>query len=148
MRQAPAELTLIESCAIALGEAAEAIDHAGNAETFLAAIEANHRLWLTLTGMARPILGIAPDQRMIDFVISMSYKAGRGIPDQHIETLIGINRELAASLLPGQTVAAVRQRAETAWRKSGPHGMNLWGWLVAEIDRKCRIAASPGVGLS
>jgi hypothetical protein len=136
----PIKLTLAEVCAIALNEAAEALDGASDADAFLVAIETNHRLWLTLTAIANRHLGDVVDERMANFVISMSYKAGRGIPDQSIEALIGINNELASTLTAGQDLAPIRRRAELAWKEAGGHGMALRIWLLSEIDRKTRIA--------
>jgi len=138
----PIKLTLAEICAIALGEAAAALDSASDADTFLGAIETNHRLWLTLTAIARRHLDDVVDQRMAEFVISMSYKAGRGIADQSIEALIGVNNELASTLTAGRDLAPVRRRAELAWKEAGAHGMTLRIWLLSEIDRKTRIAVA------
>jgi len=136
----PIKLTLAEICAIALAEAAEALDDADDANTFLTAIETNHRLWLTLTTIVRRHLDDVIDQRTADFVISMSYKAGRGIPDQNIEALIGVNADLAATLTGGCDLTPIRRRAELAWKEAGVHGMTLRTWLLSEIDRKTRIA--------
>ena len=138
----PIILTLAEICAIALAEAAEALDDADDANTFLSAIETNHRLWLTLTAIARRHLDDVIDQRTADFVISMSYKSGSGIPDQNIEALIGVNNELAATLTAGRDLTPIRRRAELAWKEGGGHGMTLRTWLLSEIDRKTRIAVA------
>jgi hypothetical protein len=135
-------LTLAESSAVALLAAAEALDGTDGADTFLAAIESNHRLWLALTRFAGRHGWTVIDPRMTDFVVSMSYKAGRGIPDEHIEALIGINRDVSSWLAAGGDVAAIRQRAEAAWTDADrPTGMSLLTWLMSEIERHGHDAA-------
>ena len=129
-------LTLAERSAVALVEAAEALERAGDADSFLAAVENNHRLWLALTAIAGRHAWTAIDGRMTDFVVSMSYKAGRGIPDEHVEALIGINRDIASWLTPAGDLAALRGRAAAAWTETGhPAGLSLMVWLMAEIER-------------
>lgn len=132
-------LTLAERSAAALAEAADGLDGSDAADTFLAAIEDNHRLWLALTRFARRQGWTVIDQRMTDFVISMSYQAGRGIPDEHVEALIGINREVASWLCAGGDLASIRRRVESAWRDAGrPSGMSRMVWLMSGIERHGR----------
>jgi hypothetical protein len=127
-------LTVNECWAAALAEAAEVLSGADNLERFLGAIEINHRLWLILTGVASGFPGKI-EARIADFVMSMVYRAGRGIPDRNIEILIEINNHLSATLVGGQDVAAVRHRAELAWRAAAPRSIGLSSWLISEIER-------------
>ena len=132
-------LTLAEGSAVALVLAAEGLDGADDADTFLVAIGTNHRLWLALTGLAGRHAWEVIDQRMTDFVVSMSYKAGRGIPDEHVEALIAINRDVASWLTAGGDLAPIRRRAESVWAESGQgRGLRLMEWLISEIERRWR----------
>lgn len=134
----PVRLTIEESSAIALTEAADDLANARDTATFLAALETNHRLWLTLADVARRHGWKALDRRLAEFVTATTAKAGRGVPDEHLETLIDINREVSSKLTGN--AASARRRAVLAWQEHGkPYGVRLDTWLIAEIQRKARF---------
>ena len=136
----PLALTLTECCAVALSEAAAVLDSARCWEGFLAAIEGNHRLWLAMTvEEVRGVLVVPIEQRTIDFVMSMSYRAGRGISDRHVEALIGIDKRMSAALIASDDFPAIRQRVELVRKSTLGDGMALGTWLMAEIERRCRL---------
>lgn len=131
----PVRLSIEESSAIALKEAADDLANARDTESFLAALETNHRLWLTLAEVARRHGWKALDRRLAEFVTATTATAGRGVPDEHLETLIGINREVSARLT--RNADSARRRALLAWQEYGkPYGLKLDNWLIAEIRRK------------
>lgn len=135
----PVRLSLQESSAIALAEAADDLANARDAGSFLAALETNHRLWRTLAEVAHRHRWEALDRRLADFVTATTAKAGRGVPDEHLETLIGINREVSAKL--AHDAQSARRRALLAWQEKGkPLGLKLESWLIAEIERKAQYA--------
>lgn len=136
----PVRLTLAESSAVALTMAADELAAACNTIKFLAALDTNHRLWLTLSDIAQASNWATPDRRLSDFVMATSHKAGRKTGDDMIETLIGINRDIAAKLAGTQDMEAVQRRATLAWQERGrPYGLGLERWLIAEMERKARI---------
>jgi len=136
----PVRLTLAESCAVALHLAAQELSAAANHVTFLAALDSNHRLWMSLVEIAQESEWGTPDRRLADFVVATSHKAGRKTGDDLIETLITINREMAARLAGGQDVEGMHRRAILAWQERGrPYGQALERWLVGEMERKARI---------
>lgn len=135
----PVRLSIEESSAIALGAAADDLANAQDADAFLAALDTNRRLWLVLAEIARRHRWPAVDHRQADFVAATTATAGKGISDQQLEALIGINREVSARLTRGRNPAAARRRALLAWQEQGkPHGLPLDAWLIAEIQRKAR----------
>lgn len=136
----PVRLTLSESSAVALTMAADELAAACDAPNFLAALDTNHRLWLTLSDIAHISKWTVPDRRLSDFVMTTSHKAGRKTGDDLIETLIGINREVSSKLAGNQNMDAIQRRATLAWEERGrPYGHGLERWLIAEMERKARI---------
>lgn len=134
----PVRLSIEESSAIALTEAADDLANARDTGSFLAALETNHRLWLTLSEVARRHGWKALDRRLAEFVTTTTAKAGKGVPDEHLETLIHINREVSARLT--RNAASAHRRAMLAWQERGkPYGVRLDHWLIAEIQRKARF---------
>lgn len=134
----PVRLSIEESSAIALTEAADDLANARDTGAFLAALETNHRLWLILAEVARRHGWNALDRRLAEFVAATTAKAGRGLPDEHLETLIGINREVSAKLT--RNAASAHRRAVLAWQEHGkPYGLRLDNWLIAEIQRKAQF---------
>jgi hypothetical protein len=136
----PVRLTLPESSAVALTKAADDMADARDNDHFLAALNANHRLWRSLTEIAQAKNWSFPDRRVTDFVMNTTTKAGRKTSDDQIETLISINRDTAARLAAGQDMELVQRRAELAWRERGrPYGVKLDHWLITEMERKARL---------
>lgn len=131
----PVRLSIEESSAIALKEAADELANARDTGAFLAALDNNHRLWQTLADLSSRRKWQALDSRLADFVTATSAKAGRGVPDEHLETLIGINRDVAAKL--ARDGESAYRRAVLAWQEYGkPRGLRLHVWLISEIRRK------------
>ncbi|HLO78633.1 MAG TPA: flagellar biosynthesis regulator FlaF [Magnetospirillum sp.] len=136
----PVRLTLPESSAVALTKAADDMADARDSEHFLAALHGNHRLWRTIGEISRAKGWTIPHQRIVDFVVNTTHKAGRSTGDDQIETLIAINRDIAAQLAEGQDIELVTRRAELAWRERGrPYGVKLDHWLIGEMERKARL---------
>lgn len=147
----PVRLTLPESSAVALTKAADDMADASNSTLFLAALNANYRLWQALSEIAEARGWTVPDRRTTEFVVKTTHKAGRRTGDDQIETLIAINREMAAQLAAGQDLELVTRRAELAWRERGrPYGVRLDHWLIGEMERKARLhhAVGGAIGLS
>lgn len=135
----PVRLTLPESSAVALTKAADDMADARDKTHFVAALNANHRLWRALSEIAHS-KGWNIPARVSDFVMATTHKAGRATSDDQIETLIAINREIAAQLAAGQNLELVTRRAELAWRERGrPYGVKLDHWLISEMERKARL---------
>ena len=132
----PVRLTLAESCAVALLEAAADLDRADDSDKFLSALDRNHRLWISLVDIAARNGWDVPSQRLGDFVINSARRAGAGIRDEHVEVLIGINRETSSKLTSGRDLSTIRTRAELAWaERGGPNGMTMVGWLMTKMNR-------------
>lgn len=137
----PVRLTLAESTAAALAEAADDLCSATDAECFVAALDTNHRLWLTLSQIATAKAWDAPNRHLADFVVTASRTAGRGLSDERLEALVEINREVSKRLTSGRPLPAIRQRAKLAWQERGrPLGVPLERWLIAEMERQARAA--------
>lgn len=133
----PVRLSIEESSAIALKEAADDLAKARDDDACLTALKANHRLWLTLADIARRHRWAALDRRFADYVTATTANMGMAVPN-HLEMLIGINREVSAKLTP-RNAESVRRRALLAWKEHGkPYGLNLDVWLIGEIQRKAR----------
>lgn len=136
----PVRLTLPESSAVALSLAADDMAGATSNTKFLAALDGNHRLWLSLSAIARINGWGTPDSRISDFVMATTRKAGRQTGDDQIETLITINRDMALRLVDGHDLDAIQRRAMLAWQERGrPYGLIMDRWLIAEMERKARI---------
>ena len=137
----PVRLTLTESTAAALAEAADDLCTASDTDHFVAALDSNHRLWLTLTRIASARSWLDPNRHLADFVVSASRTAGRGLSDERLETLVEINREVSMRLTSGRSLAPIRQRAKLAWQELGrPYGGPLERWLIAEMERQAKAA--------
>lgn len=132
----PVRLTLSESTAAALATAADDLSAANDTEHFLAALEGNHRLWQVLTTIAQRNDWIEPNRHLADFVVAASRTAGKGLRDEHLETLVEINRDLSTRLARGRELARIRQRATLAWKERGrPLGFSFERWLINEMER-------------
>lgn len=135
----PVRLNIGELCTTALLTAADNLAIASDTDSFLGALEENHRLWRTLVEVARHLPLDAPASDRADFVISVSCKCGQGVCDEHVEALIGINRQMAAQLAKGGDSCRIRRRAELAWRETGlALTVSFARWLLEEILRKSR----------
>lgn len=135
----PVRLSLEESSAAALLEAADELSTARDAAHFVAALDTNHRVWLTLTDIAGRGAWKVFERRLADFVVATTRKAGKGVHDDDVETLIGINRDLSARLANGRDLGSIRRRAQLAWQEAGrARGISLDRWLIAEMERKAQ----------
>lgn len=136
MQIIPVKLSLAESGAAALEIAAGELDSADAPDKFIAALDNNHRLWLTLTEIA-PTHGWSLPAQMADFVLSTSRKAGHCVCDDQVEALIAINHRLSRSLAGERDLGSIRRRAELAWsERSVDAPQPLDYWLLGEMRRK------------
>lgn len=135
----PVRLNIGELCTTALLTAADNLAIASDTDSFLGALEENHRLWRTLVEVARHLPLDAPASDRADFVISVSRKCGQGVCDEHVEALIGINRQMAAQLAKGGDSCRIQRRANLAWHETGlTQSVPFARWLMDEIQRKSR----------
>ena len=124
-------LSLAESGAVALAEAASALDTAENTEAFLHALANNRNVWNTLRDIAHNENWTVPDQRETAFALDTSAK--RGVNDDDIHALVEINRRVSRALAGGD-VEELREQAYYIWDDRGrPHGQALDHWLLAEM---------------
>lgn len=127
------ELSLAESGALVLAEAAADLDRASDAPTFLRALDRNRRIWQALSQLARERI----PARVSEYALSTTRKAGKGVNDDHVNALITINRTMSAELSQGDDLDSIRRRAHDIWERSGrPHGQDLEHWLLAEMEHK------------
>ncbi|CAA7620468.1 DUF2934 domain-containing protein [Magnetospirillum sp. UT-4] len=134
MARLDSSLSLAESSALALHEAAHQLDRAADADTFLRALERNRAVWQTLRAVADRENWRVPSRRLADYALATARKMGRGCGDDTVTTLIDINRQVSAELAGGD-IEHIRQRAYFIWENSGrPPGQDLDHWLMAEMD--------------
>jgi flagellar biosynthesis regulator FlaF len=127
-------LTLAESGALALADAAAQLDSADDTDKFLNALERNRKVWQTLKELAARHDWAMPSARLADYALSTASKMGRGVDDEQLNTLIDINRHVSAQLAGGN-IERIRERAYFIWEDRGrPHGEDLDHWLIAEME--------------
>lgn len=127
-------LSLAESGALALDNAAAQLDNAGNAASFLKALERNRVVWLTVQAMAMRQNWQVPDRRLAEYALATTRRMGLGVNDDHVHALIDINRQVSAELAGGD-LQHIRERAYFIWEELGrPHGQDLDHWLTAEFE--------------
>ena len=135
----PISLSLKESGAVALAEAAECLGTADNPDVFLSALGENHRLWRTLVDVARRNGWSIFDHRTSDFILSMVWNSGCGIADSHVEAMIDINRNVSRCMIADGDIDRTRQRALLAWRESTRgESTPLATWLINQIEIKAQ----------
>jgi hypothetical protein len=88
---------LAEGLSIALGEVATRLEAAADLDAFLAAMADNEKLWKSL-GREQGRLGIALPERYLAYSLDASRRGRQGLSDHEVETLIHINRHVAAAL--------------------------------------------------
>lgn len=136
----PIRLGLAEVCAAALIETADAIEEARDAAAFLDALDANHRLWLSVGGIGVIDGWIVPARRDTEFAIHQSSRLGRGVTDSDVAALVAINRRTAGELLADGDITRVCIRVRLAYRESGA-GIGFVPWLLAAMNGRDRIGA-------
>ncbi|HLO78632.1 MAG TPA: DUF2934 domain-containing protein [Magnetospirillum sp.] len=130
----PDRLSLTESGALALADAATQLDHADDTEKFLLALERNHKVWQAIKLLAKRHGWNVPTPLLADFALATAQKMGRGVNDHQLSTLIDINRRISRELAGGN-IDAIRQRAYYIWEERGrPQGHDLEHWLIAEME--------------
>lgn len=133
-RAHPNRLTLAESGALALDDAAAQLDNADDSGKFLRALERNRKVWQTIKDVAERHHWRVPTAGLADYALTTSRKMGRGVDDNQLSTLIDINRRVSAELAGGD-LDHIRQRAYFIWEDCGrPHGQDLDHWLIAEME--------------
>lgn len=127
-------LSLAESGALALADAAADLDNAGDAETFLRALERNRQVWQTVRTLAERQNWQVPAPRLAAYALATTCRMGLGVSDAHVHALIAINRRVSAELAGGD-IARIRERAYFIWEGLGrPRGHDLDHWLMAEFE--------------
>lgn len=128
------DLSLEETGALALAEAASELDRADDPVRFLQALERNRKVWQSLRDVAERENWHIPNRRIADYALATARKMGRGVNDDHVNALIDINRRVSAELAGGD-LERIRQRAYFIWQEAGrPQGQDLEHWLMAEIE--------------
>jgi len=121
----PQALSLAEVGALALHEAAEALDRADSAQAFLKALERNRRIWQGLGRLPESRAREVADPELVAYALRITDPAvGPAGHDDHIQALIEINLQVSARLAGGD-IEPLRQRAlilhgEAADDASGP----------------------------
>jgi len=137
----PVRLMLDELGAAALDEAAANLATAADTATFLSALENNHQVWRALTEVARHQSWPNPQPHQTEYVIAISRKCGQGVCDEDVETLIGIDSQVARHLAGNRDLYRLRQRADLAWHEAeNSLGRSFLAWLIDELDRKAHGA--------
>jgi len=127
-------LSLAESGALALDDAAAALDCAGDSVTFLDALAHNRRVWKAIKDVSRRERWAVPSLRQTDFALGATAK--KAVSDEDVHVLVDINRSVSAALAGGR-LDRIRQRAHQLWEQSGrPQGQALDFWLLAEMEAK------------
>ncbi|RAU22266.1 hypothetical protein CU669_09075 [Paramagnetospirillum kuznetsovii] len=129
-------LSLAETGALALEDAARDLDRAADAPTFLGALERNRRVWRSIGHLAAMRSWQVPNRRMVAYAMKTTCQAsGRGGRDDQILALIDINRQVSAALAEGSDIEAIRSRAHAIWEDRGrPFGNDMDHWLLEEME--------------
>ncbi|MBC7908775.1 MAG: DUF2934 domain-containing protein [Rhodospirillaceae bacterium] len=129
-------LTLAETGALALADAATDLDQADDTRKFLGALERNRKVWQTLKDVALRQNWRVPNAQLADYALNTAGRMGHGVNDAQVSALIDINRRVSAELAGG-CIDHIRERAYFIWENSGrPQGQDLEHWLIAEIQMK------------
>lgn len=127
-------LTLAETGALALDEAARELDKASDTASFLKALERNQRVWRTLAHIAMTRAWQFPNERQVAYALSTDGLGAKG-NDERINSMIDINREVSDILARGDDIARIRERAYAIWESRGrPVGQDMEHWLLAEME--------------
>lgn len=133
-------LSLTETGALILDDAAAAIDTAEDSAAFLRALEHNRQVWKTLKDISQCQSWSVPDRRQTEFALGATTRTGK-ISDHDIDTLIDINRSVSAALAGGD-IDRIRVRAYYIWEsQSHPQGHDMDHWLLAEMQLAARQPA-------
>lgn len=133
-------LSLAETGALVLADAARDLDHADDAQKFLGALDRNRRIWKSIGRLAASRSWSVPDHRMVAYALRTTGQASGPTPgqighDDHIHALIDINRRVSKALAAGGDIERIRERAHAIWEGRGrPHGEDMDHWLLAEMD--------------
>ncbi len=133
-------LSIAETGALALSDAARDLDRADNAQKFLGALERNRRVWKSIGQLAASRSWAVPDRRMVAYALKTTGQAsgpaqGQIGHDDHIHALIHINRRVSDALAEGSDIERIRERAHAIWESRGPpHGEDMDHWLIAEME--------------
>ena len=130
------QLSLAETGALALADAARDLDHADDAQKFLGALDRNHRVWKRIGQLAASRAWAIPDRRMVDYALKATGQSSGQIGhDDHIHALIHINRQVSKALAEGHDIERIRERAHVIWESCGrPQGEDMAHWLIAEME--------------
>jgi len=127
-------LSLAERGALALDDAAAALDRAHDSAAFLDALARNRRVWRAIKDVAGRERWTVPSVRETTFALGTSGK--KAVSDDDVHALVAVNRSVSAALAGGG-VDSIRERAYFLWERNGrPQGQELDFWLLAEMDSK------------
>jgi hypothetical protein len=136
MSSTPSDLSLAESGALALEDAAAALDMAVDPAAFLQALEHNRRVWNAISDIAQRQRWSVPDRRQTQFALGASNKAG-GVSDTDVHALVNINRQVSQALANGCDLDKIRERAYFIWESRGrPQGQDIDCWVLAEMEMR------------
>ena len=125
-------LSLAERGALALDDAAAALDRAADSATFLDALAHNRRVWSAIKDIARRERWSVPSGRQTAFALVTANKPA--VSDDDVHALVAVNRRVSAALAGGG-IDRIRERAYFLWETNGrPHGQALNFWLLAEME--------------
>ena len=125
-------LSLAERGALALDNAAAALDRAHDSAAFLDALARNRRVWRAIKVIAGRERWAVPSVRETTFALGASGK--KAVSDDDVHALVAVNRSVSAALAGGG-IDGIRERAYFLWERNGrPLGQELDFWLLAEME--------------
>jgi hypothetical protein len=125
------DLSPAERGALALADAAASLDQAHDTDTFLRALDQNHKVWMALQTMTARHHWAVPDRREVDFALETSEKSR--VTDRDVHALVEINQKISQALAGGD-LAPLRQRARALEAGREPaDGQGPEQWLIDEV---------------
>ena len=134
----PVRLSVEEICAAALMDAADNLDVADDARTFVDALEENHRLWLILRDVDLPARESAHATHDGDCAFTIPAVQGRCTSDAAVSAMIAINQRIAARFAAGIDLENIRARVRLVHRESrSMDGLAIWTQAqIANLRRR------------
>ncbi len=106
----------------ALTTAANRLDGAGDAASFVAALQAQAGLWHDMAALGQ-VVGCEIPEAVVDFVLATTNRPQACVDDQAVEAMIAINRRLAAEL------------ARISPDRPASRSLSLWSaWMNRQVD--------------
>lgn len=133
----PIRHSVADLCAVALLEVADGLERARDAESFLAVLEANRRMWCLFDDLVESG-NLRVDRSVVGNALRLSGTFSRGPSDEKVAAMGAVNRMAAADLLPGSNLGFVQERVRTAYRESGSR-LDIMEWVLDRIGKKRRL---------